>query len=153
MVSSISGSSSYQYQTQTDTKLTDAQKTKLADIISKYDPDNMTASSTKSMMDEIKNAGITPSKDLGETLNKAGFKPPEKPADATQSATTSTSSSTTTTSSSTVSSSSDDLKSQVLDLLTKEGATNISDDDINAFISNLKSSSDSDQGTIVDQFA
>lgn len=81
MVNGINSSGIIQnnFQTSAGSTLTDEQKKTLQDIISKYDPDNMTDESTKAMLDEIKAAGIKPGKEFGEIMNTAGFKPPEKP--------------------------------------------------------------------------
>ena len=60
--------------------MTDDQKTTLAEILEKYDAENITEDEKKSMMDEIKEAGITPSKESKEIIETAGFelgKPPE----------------------------------------------------------------------------
>ncbi len=82
MISSIS-SNNYQYQSQsiakTETKLTDDQKTTLQSILEKYDPENMTDDEMTSMMDEIQEAGITPSKEFGTIMDTAGFERPEPP--------------------------------------------------------------------------
>ncbi len=51
----------------------------LQDIISQYDPENLSSDDRESMMTEIKEAGITPGKEFGQIMNEAGFKPPEKP--------------------------------------------------------------------------
>ena len=61
-------------------KLSDEQKTQLAEILSNYDAEDMTEEDMKSMLDEIKEAGITPGKELKETLEEAGFelKPPQQ---------------------------------------------------------------------------
>lgn len=75
------GNNSIQFQPNfiTEPKLTVDQKTTLNEIISKYDPQNMTEETTKQMMEEIKEAGITPNKEFGEIMDKAGFKRPEPP--------------------------------------------------------------------------
>lgn len=79
MVSSIS-SSQQTYNAQfTDYTLTDDQKQTLEEIIAKYDSENMTGEDTKELFEELKSAGIPPSKDVREALDAAGFKPPEKP--------------------------------------------------------------------------
>ena len=80
MINSISGNQmQFQPNFNFETKLTEDQKTTLTEIISKYDPENMSEETTKQMMDEIKEAGITPSKEFGEIMDKAGFKRPEPP--------------------------------------------------------------------------
>ncbi len=82
MVTGISSYSTYQYTSQvgsTNSSLTEEQKTTLEEILSKYDASSMTDEEVKKMMDEIRAAGIRPSKEFGEIMNEAGFKPPEKP--------------------------------------------------------------------------
>jgi hypothetical protein len=53
--------------------LTDEQKAKVKDILSKYDPNNLTDADTKSIMDAFKQAGIQPSKDLQDAIKADGF--------------------------------------------------------------------------------
>jgi Ca2+-binding EF-hand superfamily protein len=119
--------------------MTDEQKQKLQDILSKYDPDSTTGDTMKAMMDEIKEAGIKPSKDFKEIMDKAGFKPPEKPSgpppDDMQA------------------DSSNDIKSQLLDLLDEQKSGTLTEDDINSFIESLKSSGSSTVGTLINQTA
>jgi hypothetical protein len=80
MISSIGSYNTSQYMSLTsfNTEMTDEQKTTLQDILSKYDSSTITEDGMKSLMDEIKSAGITPSKDLKDTVEAAGFnmKPP-----------------------------------------------------------------------------
>ncbi len=80
MINSVSANQ-FQYQPNFnfETKLSDEQKSTLKTIISQYDPENMTEESTKQMMNEIKDAGIVPSKEFGEIMDKAGFKRPDPP--------------------------------------------------------------------------
>ena len=160
MISSISSASLYQYTSQTGSVsnvLTDDQKTKLQEIISQYDPNNMTADDMKSMMDEIKSAGITPSKGLKDTLDAAGFKPPEKPQgpppngqppeNFVQSGSSSNSSSTSSTSSSS------DISQYLLDFLKKQNSGQVSQSDINSLIQKLTNYEASGSGSIIDQTA
>jgi len=86
MVSSISGigSSSSMYPMMNETSLTDEQQSTLNEILSQYDPENLTDEDAKSMMDAIRDAGIRPSREVGQTLEAAGFdmeqlKPPAPP--------------------------------------------------------------------------
>ena len=59
--------------------LTDDQKTQLTEILSNYDPANMTDSDVQSMRDEINNAGIRPGEELKSILEDSGFEvgPPQ----------------------------------------------------------------------------
>lgn len=136
-ISSI-GSSQYRPQMEQSAKMTDDEKKKLQDIISKYDASSITQDEQKTMMDEIKSAGIKPSKELGETLNEAGFKRPEKPKDAPDSQQSSSSVS------------QDELKN-LLDLLSNKGTTDVDQSEIDSFIQNLKNLTDSNEGTLIDQ--
>jgi hypothetical protein len=146
MVSGISSSGSIQsnYQTSTTSKLTDEQKSTLADIIAKYDPENMTDEDTKAMMDEIKEAGIGPSKEFGEIMNAAGFKPPEKPEGPppTDDTTSSTSSSSTT--------STTEVPEYLASFLEKQESGTATEDDILTLVQNLLNSNKSTTGSIVD---
>lgn len=146
MVSSISSSSVIQsnYQTSTSSKLTDDQKSTLADILAKYDPENMTEEETMAMMDEIKAAGITPSKEFGEIMNAAGFKPPEKPQGPPPSEGTD---STTSTSSSTVTA---EVPEYMASFLEKQQSGTATEDDILSLIQSLLSTNQSTTGSIVD---
>jgi hypothetical protein len=141
MVSGISSISSSQYQSQVSKSntLTDDQKETLQDILAKYDSDNMTADSMKEMMDEIKNAGIKPSKEFGQIMNDAGFKPPEKPqGPPPEDSTSSTSDSTT-------------LPDYLQDFITKEESGTVNQSDIDSLIQSLKSSGKMTEGVLVDQ--
>jgi len=59
--------------------LTDDQKTQLTEILSNYDAENMTATDTQSMRDEIRSAGIRPGAELKSILEDSGFEvgPPQ----------------------------------------------------------------------------
>jgi hypothetical protein len=144
MISSISGTSSYQYGYSvgsTDNSLSDDQKSTLQDILSKYDASSMTDDSTKTMMDEIKEAGIKPSKAFGEIMNAAGFKPPEKPSgpppDEQASGMNSNSK----------------ISEELLAFIKKQESGDISQNDIATLIQTLQNSGQSAQGSLVDQTA
>jgi hypothetical protein len=75
MVSSIQGMGSMMgmdsmRQTQS---LTDEQKQKIADILSQYDPDNVSEDDAKAIFQAFKDAGITPAKGMKEAIESAGF--------------------------------------------------------------------------------
>jgi len=57
--------------------LTEDQKQMVSDIISKYDSSNISDTDFRSMMTEIHDAGITPSRDLRNMVEEAGFTMPE----------------------------------------------------------------------------
>jgi hypothetical protein len=137
MVNSISGMGSTQYMPQASSKLTDDQKSQLEEIISNYDPENMTQEDMKSMMDEIRDAGITPSKDLRDIMDAAGFKPPEKPQGPPPDDSTSETK--------------QQLPDYLLDFIQKQESGSVTQDDINSLIKDLTSSGLSSQGSIVDQ--
>lgn len=75
MVSSISGVSSMMGmdQTRATQSLTDEQKQKIADILSEYDPENITEEDAKAIFQAFKDAGITPAKGMKEAIEAAGF--------------------------------------------------------------------------------
>lgn len=62
-----------------ENQLTDEQKTMVEEIISKYDPENMTEEDHKAMVEEFMEAGIKPSGELRDMLESAGFEIPEPP--------------------------------------------------------------------------
>lgn len=146
MVNGISGSNLIQnnYQPTTSSKLTDDQKSTLSDILSKYDPENMTDEETIAMMDEIKAAGITPSKEFGEIMNAAGFNPPEKPEGPPPSEGTDSS---TSISSSTVTA---EVPEYMASFLEKQQSGTATEDDILSLIQNLLSANKSTTGSIID---
>lgn len=55
------------------TPLTDEQKTKIKDILSGYDPSNITATSAKEIFQKFSDVGITPGRGVRETIEAAGF--------------------------------------------------------------------------------
>lgn len=146
MVNGISGSNVIQnnYQSTVNNKLTDDQKSTLSDILAKYDPENMTDEETIAMMDEIKAAGITPSKEFGEIMNAAGFKPPEKPQGPPPLEGTD---STTSTSSSTVTA---EVPEYMASFLEKQQSGTATEDDILSLIQNLLNTNKSTTGSIID---
>jgi len=67
---------------QQNTKLTDDQRSQLQDILSNYDPANMSDEDKMSIMEELKSSGIRPSKEVKGMIEDAGFevgRPPEGP--------------------------------------------------------------------------
>ncbi|MGE5365298.1 MAG: hypothetical protein ACM3SM_14295 [Bacteroidota bacterium] len=139
MISSISSSNSYLYQSSADTsnRLTDEQKKKLQEIIAQYDPETVTQEDMKNMMEEIDSAGIKPSKEFGEIMNEAGFKRPEKPEGAEGAGP--------------LSETQDDLAQKLLELLKEKESGSINQEDLDDFIDNLRNSMESSQGNIVNQ--
>lgn len=62
--------------------LTDDQKSIIEEILSQYDPENMTDKDKNSMMEELKDTGIGPNREIMSMVEDAGFeigKPPEGP--------------------------------------------------------------------------
>jgi hypothetical protein len=135
MVSSIS-SSQQTYNAQfTDYTLTDDQKQTLEEIVAKYDSENMTGEDTKALFEELKSAGIPPSKDVKETLDAAGFKTPEKPnGEPPKTEGTELSSNAKT----------------LIDILQKAETGEATQDEINAFITQLQSTSSVFSGSLID---
>ncbi|HNY25994.1 MAG TPA: hypothetical protein PLA90_05765 [Candidatus Sumerlaeota bacterium] len=74
---SMASSSAMRVQSRT---LTDEQKTQLEEILSKYDPANMTEADKKALMEELRSANIPPCKATFETMEAAGFAKPTPPA-------------------------------------------------------------------------
>lgn len=74
MVSAISGTSMMgrmgQMQTQS---LTDEQKQTIQDILSEYDPDEMTEADAKEIFKAFEEAGVRPSMGMREAIEEAGF--------------------------------------------------------------------------------
>lgn len=138
MVQSISGSSSYQFQNQINSEriLTGDQKELLEEILAKYDSDNMTSDSMKAMMEEIKATGITPSKDLRETMDAAGFKPPEKPGGPPPEE---------------LSDSSKDFPQYLLDFIEKKESGEVTQSDIDTLIESLTKAGELTQGNFLDR--
>ncbi|HMQ51930.1 MAG TPA: hypothetical protein PKE64_28715 [Anaerolineae bacterium] len=61
-------------------KLTDDQKSQLQDILTKYDAESISDDEMKSMLGEIREAGIRPGEDLKNALEEAGFELKKPPA-------------------------------------------------------------------------
>ena len=55
------------------TELTDDQKSTIADILSKYDSDNVSDEDAQAIFQAFKDAGITPAKGMKEAIEAAGF--------------------------------------------------------------------------------
>ena len=73
----ISGvSSSYTTMSYSQTSLTDEQKDALEEILAKYDPENMSGEDMESLKTELQEAGIRPTREVGQIMNEAGFGPP-----------------------------------------------------------------------------
>ncbi len=78
MISSISSASQTQgTKPPPPPPMTDDQKTEVSDILSKYDSSSISSTEFESMMEEIKDAGVVPSRDLRSMLDEAGFEPPQ----------------------------------------------------------------------------
>jgi hypothetical protein len=76
MVSSIQGMGSMMGMggmTRQAQSLTDEQKQKIADILSQYDPENVSEEDAKAIFQAFKDAGITPAKGMKEAIEAAGF--------------------------------------------------------------------------------
>ncbi|MBQ4827727.1 hypothetical protein J8L84_00385 [Alteromonas sp. MMG017] len=53
--------------------LSDTQKESVSDILSSYDPENLSSEDAASIVEQFKEAGIEPSKSLNSALSSAGF--------------------------------------------------------------------------------
>ena len=116
--------------------LTEDQKQTVSDIISKYDSSNISDSDFRSMMSEIHDAGITPSRDLRNMVEEAGFTMPEgngpqgvkgegRPPKPSES---------------------------VLNLMNKIETGEISEEDMLSYIQNLQNESGNTTGSIMDEY-
>jgi hypothetical protein len=54
-------------------ELTDDQKKQVQSILSKYDPNNLTAQDARAIFTQFRDAGIPPAKGMGEAIEAAGF--------------------------------------------------------------------------------
>jgi Ca2+-binding EF-hand superfamily protein len=59
--------------------LTDEQKESLQEIISQYDPENMTAEDHAALREALRTAGIPPTRETFQIMEEAGFERPEGP--------------------------------------------------------------------------
>ena len=76
MVSSISSSYSTNSAIHQSQQMTNEQKEVVTGIFSKYEASGISKEDFQSMMDEIKKAGIKPSEDLKKAIISAGFEMP-----------------------------------------------------------------------------
>jgi hypothetical protein len=139
MVSSVSGSSSaqalYQAQSSASSKLTDDQKTSLENILSNYDVESMTDEEKKTMMDEMKSAGIPMTSETKDIMDAAGFTPPEKPQGPPPEE---------------ASSSSEEVPEYLKEFMEKQASGEVTQDDIDALVQKLQASGETVSGTLVD---
>jgi hypothetical protein len=75
MMNSIQGFGPMQRfdQMQGSQTLTEDQQQQVEDILSKYDPENLTSDDVKEIFDAFREAGIRPGKGLSEAIEAAGF--------------------------------------------------------------------------------
>jgi hypothetical protein len=75
MINSISGSSLQGMNSMSAIQqtLTDDQKQAVSDILSEYDPENLTQADKKSIMDSFRQEGIRPGRALDEAVEELGF--------------------------------------------------------------------------------
>ena len=138
MVSSISSTPTYFQKTDFNKSLTDDQKDTLAGILSKYDSKTATNDQIKSMMDEIRQSGIPPTKSTMEIIKNAGFKLPEKPGGVSPDGTDSVKS--------------DTASSALIDaFLSKQKTGTLTNDDVNTLLQNLINSGSLTTGSVVDE--
>lgn len=141
MISGISSSSGYQFQmpSSQETALTSEQKTKLEEILSKYDASSITQEQTKSLFDELKSSGIRPSKEVRELIDAAGFKPPEKPEGPPPDENGQSVKS--------------DLPDFLMEFLDKQKSGTVTDSDIATLIQELQNNGEVSQGVLIDKKA
>jgi Ca2+-binding EF-hand superfamily protein len=131
----------YQYQPEmrVSNPLTDDQKSALSEIISQYDPSNMTESDKKSMMGEIKNLGIGPSDEVKEIMDSAGFKPSEmRPPEGSEGPRRPDK---------------NEIPEEILDILQQREEGKISEEDFESFLQNLQKTLESSSGVYLDTTA
>lgn len=63
----------FQQQSVNQNALSEEQKSSITDILSKYDPDNLSDEDVESIKEELKEAGVRPSPGLKSALEEAGF--------------------------------------------------------------------------------
>jgi hypothetical protein len=63
----------FQQQSVNQNSLSDDQKSSIADILSKYDPENLSEEDVEAIKDELKEAGVRPSAELKAAIEEAGF--------------------------------------------------------------------------------
>ena len=75
MVDSIQGLGSMQgmMPPMQSAELTDEQKSTVDEILSQYDPENITEDDAKSIFEQLREAGIRPTKGLKDAITDAGF--------------------------------------------------------------------------------
>jgi len=115
--------------------LTEDQKEAVNEIILNYDSSSISELEFETMMTEIKDAGITPSKDLRNILEEAGFEMPERRGP-------------------------NGIKGEerpkppefMIELMDQLKSGEISKEELQAFIQNLQNESDETSGSITDTY-
>ncbi|MBI9072653.1 MAG: hypothetical protein JEY94_13705 [Melioribacteraceae bacterium] len=134
MISSVSNNGMQPPPPKQSQPLSDEQKTSLNDIVSKYDPSSISKSDFETMMTEIKEAGITPSKELKGFMEEAGFEMPEGgPRGAKGSGRP-------------------EPPQFMKDLIKQLETGDISEDELKSFIESFKNGNDDPEGTLVDKY-
>ncbi len=72
-INSVGRTSSISLSTRTSQTLSEEQKTKLTEILSKYDSSNVSKEDAQSIAEELKGAGIGPGRATSDALKSAGF--------------------------------------------------------------------------------
>lgn len=67
-----------------DLPMTEEQKSRMEDILGKYDPENVSREDMESLRQELLEAGIPRSKESMQMMREAGFGPPAKDGDGPQ---------------------------------------------------------------------
>lgn len=137
MVTGISSSNYFQYQSemQINTSLTDDEKNSVEDIVAKYDSSSISESDFATMMDEINELGIAPSKDIIEILDEAGFEKPEgvePPPGPPRGEKT-------------------EIPDFLTELLQQKDEGTLSQEDFDSIMQNLQSSYEQDNGNLIDK--
>ncbi len=77
-ISGFEGGTYHHMQRMTTDKLSSTQEENLKEIISKYDPENLSTEDRKEMHEEMKAAGIPKGRGMISIMKEAGFKGPRK---------------------------------------------------------------------------
>ena len=124
------------------TSLTEEQKTAMTEILEKYDPENMTEEDRAAMIQEFREAGIPRSRDGMQLMKEAGFGPPEggPPPGGMRGPMAGTGPS-------------EDVKTQLLDLIERAQAGEVTDEELQSELAQLAEMMASTSGMLINQSA
>lgn len=137
MISSVSSSGQMQKPMhKPPPPMTQEQEETVSGILSNYDSSSISSTEFESMIEEIKDAGIIPSKDLRNMLEDSGFEIPEEGGP-------------------------QGVKGEekppppefMSELMNKLNSGEISEEEVQTFMQNLQNESDLENGSILDEYA